>query len=81
MNDDELRKRITDMFVFEYLPKIKEEVSNFVTQSYSKNRVAEFVSGIVGRSVGVKLGVLKVAEPTNQMIDNLVKLYGETRNK
>ena len=69
----ELREAITKMFVFEYLPKVKKEVCRFNSQSYKKMKVAEGVSGITGTVVGVQLGELKIADPTNELIDKIVE--------
>ena len=65
------------MFAIEYLPKIREEFERFTVQSRSKELVAVQISEIVGCSVGVYLGELKVAKPTNDLIDNLMKLFNE----
>lgn len=35
------------------------------------------MTAIIGAPVAIELGTLKVAAPTNEIIDSLVKLYGE----
>tara|TARA_R100001086_G_scaffold147119_1_gene77855 strand:- start:224 stop:478 length:255 start_codon:yes stop_codon:yes gene_type:complete len=70
--EHQLRKEITDMFVFEYLPRLKDEVARFNAESLPKHLTAIEVSKMCGRSIGIELGELKIAEPTNDLIDKLV---------
>ena len=80
MNEEQFRKILADMFLIEYLPKINKEFHRFMDEAYERQKASEIVSSIVGRPVGINLGVLKVAAPTNEMIDKLVKLYVQNKN-
>ncbi len=79
MNDQYFREQITNLFVFTYLPKIKKKVTEFSEDSYKKQDMANEVSKICNMSVGVYLGELKIAEPTNEIIDKIVELYVKSK--
>lgn len=68
---------ITDAFVFDFLPKLKAEVSRFADEAYSKQRMSEEISAICNAPIAVQVGHLKIAKPVNDLIDSLVKEYGE----
>lgn len=71
--EQQVREDITNLFVFEYIPKLKDEVTRFNIESLSKHQLAVGVSEICGKSIGVFLGELKVADPTNALIDKIVE--------
>jgi len=79
MDKKEFRKTITNMFIDEYLPEIKKEFSRFLLEGMEKEKLAMDISMIVGRSVAVKVGELKIAKPTGCLIDKMVKLYEENK--
>ena len=79
MNDQYFREQVTNLFVFKYLPKIKKEIAEFSDNSYKKQALANEVSKICNDSIGIYLGELKVAEPTNDIIDKIVELYVESK--
>ena len=74
-SEQKVREEITQLFLMGYLPEIKKEVSRFIEESYSKQNLIVEISAICGRSVAIELGQLKIAEPTNKLIDVLVKMY------
>jgi len=75
------REKVTDMFLTTYLPKLKKEVERLMYESEDKVILAQSVSELVGRSVGIHLGMLLVADPTNELIDSIVKLYVQEKEK
>lgn len=78
--EQEIRKVITDLFIFEYIPKLKEEVGRFNIESLGKHQTAISVSEICGRPVGIELGELKIAQPTNELIDKIVEYVKVSSN-
>lgn len=81
MNDQYFREQITNLFVFSYLPKIKRTVEKFSVDSYGKQQLANEISKICNEPVGIYLGELKVAEPTNDIIDKIVDIYAKSHQE
>lgn len=52
-----------------------------MNESESKAMMAREISMIVGSSVGMEVGQLHIARPTNDLIDSLVKLYVQETEK
>lgn len=72
-SEKQIRKEIAEILVFHYIPKLKEEVTRFNAESIGRHNVAQGVSEIVGKPIGVYLGELRIAKPTNDLIDKLVE--------
>jgi hypothetical protein len=75
MTEQQVRDEITKMFLVTYLPKVKQELQRYSDEAGKRLEMGYRVSTIVGRPIGIELGTLHIAEPTNAIIDSLVKLY------
>ena len=78
--ESELRIALANLFMTEYMPKIKKEVARYAEESYPRMAMSEQVSNIIGAPVTVFMGDFRIAKPTNELIDSLVKMiYVETK--
>lgn len=69
---EQIRKEIAEIIVLHYIPQLKEEVTRFNYESIGRHNVAQGISEICGKPIGVYLGELRIAKPTNALIDKLV---------
>ena len=71
--EKQIRADIASMVVFGYIPKLKKEVTRFTKESSTRLSTAQAVSEICGKPINVSLGKLRIADPTNELIDKLVQ--------
>ena len=81
MNEQELKEKITNLFLSKYLPKLKRELRRFLDEAIDNEILALTISSIIKVPVSSELGTLRLAEPTNEMIDDLMKIYGENNRE
>ena len=71
--EKQIRNDIASMVVFGYIPKLKAEVARFNKESVARMSTAQSVSEICGSPITIELGKLRIADPTNELIDKLVQ--------
>lgn len=70
--EKQIRADIATIIVYGYIPKLKEEVARFNKDAVKNLAAAETMSAICDTPITIELGRLKIAEPTNELIDKLV---------
>lgn len=81
MDKDAYRKKITMLLLSTYLPKMKKNLMNFMDTAVQKEMLAMECAKLTGRPIEIDVGFLKLADPTNELIDNLVTIWEEEKNK
>lgn len=78
LTEQQFRQLLTNILVFDYLPEIKKEIARFMIDNDKKINIMLTVSDAIGGlPVNMELGQLKVAAPTNKLIDSIVDLYAQ----
>lgn len=79
VNEQQLRQQLADLFVHEYIPILRAEFERFSRESFEREAMLIGLADIVGHPMSMVVGKLKIAEPTNKLIDKIVKLYVEEK--
>ena len=79
MKEEDFKRELTKIVMDVYLPKLKTNVIKYIDENVEKYSLIQSVSNIVGVPVATEIGILRVAKPTTELIDDIVKLYGKTK--
>ena len=78
---NEICNDLKEMFARHYFPQITKEISEFSKRAFQEQLCALELSKICGKEISVNHGYLRIAKPTEDLIDKITDYVLEEKIK